>query len=105
VRGAPANALGAAVPDEIKEERYRRFMETQQRISARKLRRKVGAREPVIIDKVENGIAVGRTRGDAPEIDGVVHVSARRPLRAGEIVTVKIERAGAYDLYGSAAGF
>jgi ribosomal protein S12 methylthiotransferase len=105
VRGAPANELGSLVPDEVKEERYRLFMETQQKISARKLKRKVGSREPVIIDKIENGRAIGRTRGDAPEIDGAVHVTARRPLRVGEIVTVKIERADAYDLHGSAAGF
>jgi ribosomal protein S12 methylthiotransferase len=105
VRGAPANELGSLVPDEVKEERYRLFMETQQKISARKLKRKVGSREPVIIDKIENGLAIGRTRGDAPEIDGAVHVTARRPLRVGEIVTVKIERADAYDLHGSAAGF
>ncbi len=105
VRGAAANDLGSPVPDEVKEDRYDRFMQAQQKISAKKLKRKVGSREPVIIDKVENGFATGRTRGDAPEIDGVVHVSARRSLRAGEIVTVKIERADAYDLHGSAVGF
>lgn len=105
VRGAPANELGSAVPGDVKEDRHRRFMQAQQKISARKLKRKVGNREPVIIDKVENGFAIGRTRGDAPEIDGSVHVSARRSLRAGEIVTVKIERADAYDLHGTAAGF
>lgn len=105
VRGAPANELGSVVPGDVKEDRHRRFMQAQQKISARKLKRKVGNREPVIIDKVENGFAIGRTRGDAPEIDGSVHVSARRPLRAGEIVTVKIERADAYDLHGTAAGF
>jgi ribosomal protein S12 methylthiotransferase len=80
-------------------------MELQQRISARKLRRKVGRREKVIIDRVDNGEAVGRTRGDAPEIDGVVKVSARRPLRVGEIADVRIERSDAYDLYGAVAGF
>jgi len=105
VRGAAANDIAAPVADEVKEERYARFMETQQAISAKKLKKKVGAREPVIIDKVENGSAVGRTRGDAPEIDGVVHVSAHRPLKVGEIATVKIERADAYDLYGTAVGF
>lgn len=105
VRGAPANDLGSPVPEDVKEDRHRQFMQAQQKISARKLKRKVGNREPVIIDKIENGTAVGRTRGDAPEIDGSVHVSARRALRVGEIVTVKIERADAYDLYGTAAGF
>jgi ribosomal protein S12 methylthiotransferase len=105
VRGAPANDLGSPVPNEVMEDRHRRFMQTQQKISARKLKRKVGNREPVIIDKIENGIAIGRTRGDAPEIDGNVYVSARRPLRVGEIITIKIERADEYDLHGSAAGF
>jgi ribosomal protein S12 methylthiotransferase len=105
VRGAPANDLGSLISDEVKQDRYHRFMQTQQKISARKLKRKVGTREQVIIDKIENGIAIGRTRGDAPEIDGSVHVAARRPLRIGEIVSVKIERADAYDLHGTAAGF
>jgi ribosomal protein S12 methylthiotransferase len=105
VRGAAANDIALPVAKEVKEERYRRFMATQQAISAKKLKRKVGRREPVIIDKVENGVAVGRTRGDAPEIDGLVHVSARRPLKVGEIATVKIERADAYDLHGTVVGF
>ena len=105
VRGAPANDLENAVPDEVKAQRYARFMETQQKISARRLKQKVGNREPVIIDRVENGMAVGRTRGDAPEIDGVVHIASRRPLKVGEIATVKIERADAYDLHGTVAGF
>jgi ribosomal protein S12 methylthiotransferase len=105
VRGAPANALENPVPDEVKDQRYARFMETQQRISARRLRAKVGRREPVIIDSLTPGGAIGRTRGDAPEIDGVVHVVSRRPLKVGEIATVKIESAEAYDLRGTVAGF
>jgi ribosomal protein S12 methylthiotransferase len=105
VRGAAANDIALPVANEVKEERYKRFMETQQAISAKKLKRKVGRREPVIIDKVENAIAVGRTRGDAPDIDGLVHVSTRRPLKVGEIATVKIERADAYDLHGTVVGF
>jgi ribosomal protein S12 methylthiotransferase len=105
VRGAAANEIALPVAKEVKEERYKCFMETQQAISARKLKRKVGRREPVIIDGVENGVAVGRTRGDAPEIDGIVHVAARRPLKVGEIATVRIERADAYDLHGSVVGF
>jgi ribosomal protein S12 methylthiotransferase len=105
VRGAPANALENSVPDEVKDQRYARFMETQQRISARRLRAKVGRREPVIIDSLTPGGAIGRTRGDAPEIDGVVHVVSRRPLKVGEIATVKIESAEAYDLRGTVAGF
>jgi ribosomal protein S12 methylthiotransferase len=105
VRGAPANALENPVPEEVKDQRYARFMEMQQRISARRLRAKVGRREPVIIDTVTPGGAIGSTRGDAPEIDGVVHVASRRPLKVGEIATVKIESAEAYDLRGTVAGF
>jgi ribosomal protein S12 methylthiotransferase len=105
VRGAPANDLENPVPEEVKSRRYARFMETQQKISAKRLRAKVGRREPVIIDSVSANSAVGRTRGDAPEIDGVVHVTSRRPLKVGEIATVKIESAEAYDLRGTVAGF
>jgi ribosomal protein S12 methylthiotransferase len=105
VRGAAANELAQPVPDEVKAERYDRFMQRQQAISARRLRRKVGTRQPVIIDAVGPSVAKGRTRGDAPEIDGAVYVAARRPLRVGEIATVKIERADAYDLHGTAVGF
>ncbi|MDO8533724.1 MAG: 30S ribosomal protein S12 methylthiotransferase RimO, partial [Xanthobacteraceae bacterium] len=87
VRGAVANELAPPVPDEVKKQRYARFMEVQQRVSAKRLKRKLGTRQKVIIDRVENGLARGRTRGDAPEIDGIVHVSARRPLKVGEIAT------------------
>jgi ribosomal protein S12 methylthiotransferase len=105
VRGATANDLAAAVADEVKEERWHRFMQAQQKISARRLKRKVGARQQVIIDEVGPSVAKGRSMADAPEIDGAVYVASRRPLRVGEIATVKIERADAYDLHGSAVGF
>jgi len=105
VRGAAANDLAAAVPEEIKAERYDRFMRHQQAISARRLRRKVGTRQQVIIDAVGASVAKGRSKGDAPEIDGAVYVAAHRPLRVGEIATVRIERADAYDLHGTAVGF
>jgi len=103
VAGAPANALGLApVPDEIKESRWKRFMARQQAISAKRLAAKVGRRLPVIVDEGGVGTAKGRSQGDAPGIDGVVHVSSHRALRAGDIVSVKIERADAYDLWGTA---
>ena len=105
VNGAVANDLAAPVPDAVKEERWHRFMARQQAISAKRLKRKVGTRQPVIIDKVSADGSKGRTRGDAPEIDGAVHVTSRRPLRVGEIATVKIERADAYDLHGSVVGY
>jgi ribosomal protein S12 methylthiotransferase len=105
VRGAAANDLAAAVPDEVKEDRWHRFMQAQQNISGRRLKRKVGTRQQVIIDEVGPSVAKGRSMADAPEIDGAVYVASRRPLRVGEIATVKIERADAYDLHGSAVGF
>ena len=64
------------------------------------MKKKVGLRLPVIIDKVDGLSATGRTKYDAPEIDGSVHVASRRPVRAGDIVTVRIERSDAYDLFG-----
>jgi ribosomal protein S12 methylthiotransferase len=105
VKGAPANEIAAAVPNEVKEERWHRFMQAQQRISERRLKRKVGTRQQVIIDEVGASVAKGRSMADAPEIDGAVYVASRRPLRVGEIATVKIERADAYDLHGSVVGF
>jgi ribosomal protein S12 methylthiotransferase len=105
VSGAAANAIAAPVPDEIKEERWHRFMQRQQAISTARLKRKVGSRQPIVIDEVGATVAKGRSKGDAPEIDGTVYLSSRRPLRAGEIVTARIERADAYDLYGTVVGF
>ena len=105
VAGATANDLGAPVPAEIKEERWNRFMAHQQAISAKRLKRKIGNRERVIIDEVGPTVAKGRSKADAPQIDGAVYVASHRPLRVGEIATVKIERADAYDLHGTAVGY
>jgi ribosomal protein S12 methylthiotransferase len=103
VRGATANDLGlAAVPDEVKASRHKRFMEKQQQVSARLQQAKVGKRMQVMIDEMGTTVAKGRSKADAPEIDGTVYVSTRRPLRAGEIVSVRIDRADAYDLHGVA---
>src|SRR5262245_20663615 len=105
VRGAAANDLAAHVPDEVKERRWHRFMQTQQKISNRRLKRKVGTRQKVIIDEIGPTVAKGRSMADAPEIDGAVYVASRRPLRVGEIATAKIERADEYDLHGAVVGF
>lgn len=105
VKGAVANDLAALVPDDVKEARWHRFMQRQQAISAKRLKRKVGARIQVIIDEIGPTFAKGRTKGDAPEIDGSVYVASRRPLRVGEIATVKIDRADEYDLHGTVVGF
>jgi ribosomal protein S12 methylthiotransferase len=105
VAGATANDLAAPVPDEVKEERWNRFMARQQEISRKRLKRKVGNRERVIIDEVGPTVAKGRSKADAPQIDGAVYVASHRPLRVGEIATVKIERADDYDLHGTAVGY
>ncbi|GGG25080.1 30S ribosomal protein S12 methylthiotransferase RimO [Chelatococcus composti] len=102
VKGAPANDIAPAVPDEVKEERWHRFMQTQAKVSAQRLKTRVGRRIPVIIDEAGPSVAKGRSKWDAPEIDGNVYVSSRRPLRVGDIVTVKIESSDAYDLHGIA---
>ena len=105
VRGAAANDMAALVPNDVIEQRWHRFMQVQQKISVRRLKRKIGTRQKVIIDDIGPTVAKGRSMADAPEIDGAVYVASRRPLRVGEIATVKIERADEYDLHGAAVGF
>jgi ribosomal protein S12 methylthiotransferase len=105
VAGAAANDIAPPVPDEVKEQRWHRLMQHQRAISARRLRRKIGTRQQVIIDAVGPAVAKGRSKGDAPDIDGAVHVASRRPLRVGEIATVRIERSDDYDLHGTVVGF
>jgi ribosomal protein S12 methylthiotransferase len=102
VEGAPANALPDAVPEEVKEERYARLMELTARISAAKLQAKIGRTLDVIIDAVdpESGGATGRSKADAPEIDGEVHLRDAGHLAVGDIVPVRIEDADAHDLFG-----
>jgi len=105
VAGAVANDLAAPVPDEVKVQRWHRLMAHQQAISHKRLKRKIGQREKVIIDEVGPTGAKGRGKGDAPQIDGTVHLTSRRPLRIGEIATVRIERTDAYDLHGAVVGY
>ena len=101
VEGAAANDLPNHVPEEIKEERYARLMELTARISADKLQAKVGRTLDVIIDAVdEEGGATGRSKADAPEIDGEVFLRDAGHLSVGDIVVVKIEDADEHDLYG-----
>jgi ribosomal protein S12 methylthiotransferase len=104
VAGAVSNDLAAPVPKELVEERWHRFMALQQAISKKRLKRKVGTRQQVIIDEVGPTVAKGRSEGDAPEIDGAVYVKSERPLKVGEFATVKIARADEYDLHGTAVG-
>jgi len=102
VAGAAANDLPGAVPEEVKEERWHRLMAAQQIISARRLQQKVGKRVNVIIDEVAEGEAIGRSEGDAPEIDGKVLISGTG-LAVGDIVAATVERAGPYDLWATPA--
>lgn len=105
VEGAQANHLGLeAVPDDVKEDRWHRFMQHQQEISAARLARKIGHTLDVMIDEVAGKTATGRTAADAPEIDGVVHVKmGKKRCLPGDIIKVYIEDADAYDLTGTAA--
>jgi ribosomal protein S12 methylthiotransferase len=103
VEGAPANDLPGHVPEEVKEERYARVMELTARISAEKLAAKVGQSIDIIIDAVdaETGGATGRSKADAPEIDGEVHLRDAGHLVAGDFATVLIEEADEHDLFGA----
>ena len=103
VEGAAANDLPGQIPEAIKEERRQRFMAAQEAVSARLLADKVGSVLPVLIDAVDadNLAATGRTPYDAPEIDGVVHISNIDGVKPGDIVHVEIEDSDAHDLYGS----
>ena len=105
VAGATSNNLEGAVPEETKTARWNALMARQKKISAQRLKRKVGTRQQVIIDEVGPSVAKGRSKADAPQIDGSVYVASRRPLKVGEIVTAKIESADEYDLHGTVAGF
>jgi len=100
VQGAAANALPDPVPDELKEERYTRIMELTARISAEKLAAKVGRTLDVIIDEVGEEGATGRSKADAPEIDGEVHLRDAAHLAPGDIVAVEIEDSDEHDLFG-----
>ncbi len=101
VDGAKANELSDQVPEEIKEERFVRFMELQQRISIEKLAEKIGSECWVLIDEVDAEGAIGRTPGDAPEIDGVIYLNGETNLKAGDLVRVRIDHSDEYDLWGS----
>ncbi len=102
VEGAAANALPDPVPEEVKEDRYARIMELTARISAEKLTAKIGSTLDVLIDAVEGDGATGRSKADAPEIDGDVHLRDAGHLVPGDIVKVSIEDADEHDLFGVA---
>ena len=103
VEGARANELPDPVPEAVQQERLARFMERQAAISAARLARKVGRVERVLVDAVEGETAIARSRADAPEFDGVVHVRGAGHLRSGQFADVAIESSDAHDLHGRVA--
>ena len=99
VAGAAANELPNPVPEEVKAERWERFMATQQEISSAKLHTKIGQRIEVLIDSVDENGAIGRSKGDAPEIDGVVHLPGANTLNPGDWVAGEVTASDDYDLW------
>ena len=101
VEGAPATSMDEQVPEDIKQERYEAVMALSARISAEKLAAKVGSNIDVILDRVDGeGGATGRSKADAPEIDGEVHLRAAGGLNPGDIVATRVEDSDEHDLYG-----
>jgi ribosomal protein S12 methylthiotransferase len=98
VDGAKANALPDPVPEELKQERLERFMEVQAGISAARLDRKMGTRQTVLVDEVDAGGAIARSKADAPEIDGIVRIDDGQTLKPGQFAEVTIIHADEHDL-------
>ncbi|MBX9989805.1 30S ribosomal protein S12 methylthiotransferase RimO [Phreatobacter oligotrophus] len=101
VAGATSNDLAGHVPPEVMDRRWNRFMKKQAEVSARRIKRKVGTRQQVIVDEVGPTVVKARSKGDAPEIDGSVFIHTKRRLAVGDLLTVKIDRASEYDLFAS----
>jgi ribosomal protein S12 methylthiotransferase len=99
VEGATSNSLTDHVAPEIQQERYERFMELAGEISSERLQRRVGQRLRVLVDSVADGRAIARSEGDAPEIDGVVHIENAGKLKSGDWADVDIVSADDYDLH------
>jgi len=98
VDGARANEFAGAVPEDIKEERWNAFMQTQAEISTARLRNKIGSIQQVLVDEVSENGALARSKSDAPEIDGVVHIPDGQELSPGMLIDVEIEDSDDYDL-------
>jgi len=106
VEGADANSLPGAVPQEIKEERRARLMALQQQISLEKNQARLGQTLEVIVDDYGElpGLVVGRSKYDAPGIDGLVYAETDGTVKIGDIIQVRITQAEAYDLHGEMVG-
>ena len=103
VEGAPATEMADQVPEEVKEERFHRFMQLQQEISAERLKQKIGQTLDVIVDEIDDEGIIGRTKADAPEVDGLVYIEnlGGTPVKVGEVIKVTITHSDEYDLWGT----
>jgi ribosomal protein S12 methylthiotransferase len=99
VEGAAANALPGAIPDDVKDERWHRFMAAQQEVSAKVMAARIGSEIDVLIDDVDAEGAVGRSEWDAPEIDGTVLLNGETELAPGDMVRARVTGADEYDLW------
>ena len=103
VEGAPATEMADQVPEDVKEERFHRFMQLQQEISAERLKQKIGQTLDVIVDEIDDECIIGRTKADAPEVDGLVYIEnlSGAPVKVGEFIKVTITHSDEYDLWGT----
>ena len=103
VEGALATEMADQVPEDVKEERFHRFMQLQQEISAERLKQKIGQTLDVIVDEIDNEGIIGRTKADAPEVDGLVYIEnlSGTPVKVGEFIKVTITHSDEYDLWGA----
>ena len=103
VEGAPATEMADQVPEDIKEERFHRFMQLQQEISAERLKQKIDQTLDVIVDEIDDEGIIGRTKADAPEVDGLVYIEnlSGTPVKVGEFIKVTITHSDEYDLWGT----
>ena len=103
VEGAPATEMADQVSEDVKEERFHRFMQLQQEISAERLKQKIGQTLDVIVDEIDDEGIIGRTKADAPEVDGLVYIEnlSGTPVKVGEFIKVTITHSDEYDLWGT----
>ena len=103
VEGALATEMADQVPEDVKEERFHRFMQLQQEMSAERLKQKIGQTLDVIVDEIDDEGIIGRTKADAPEVDGLVYIEnlSGTPVKVGEFIKVTITHSDEYDLWGT----
>ena len=103
IEGAPATEMADQVPEDVKEERFHRFMHLQQEISANRLKQKIGKTLDVLVDEIDEEGIIGRSKADAPEVDGLVYVDNLSGInvKVGDVIKVTITNSDEYDLWGS----